>query len=154
MGLIFQPLYGQESYLKEYAIGNIKRTYCFYPSTLRMLNLSQNQEYNEMIQDIDKILVYNLDSAAIASASYLKVIERYKEAGFEEYASIWGSTNFFLYGSDDSEEMVGVFGQDDTAMAFYLKGTIGLQKIPTLMNTFQSSEFLNIMDLQINPIDD
>ncbi len=64
--------------------------------------------------------------------------------------SMWGgTTNFILYGKENKDEnqFVGVMKSEDAMYAFYLHGRIGWQKIPALMQSFQSDDVLNIFDL-------
>ncbi len=148
MGLVSQPLFAQESIIKEYASENKKKAYAFYPSTLRMVNLKNNEAYNEMISEINKLLVYMLDSSATASRSYTSVIDSYKEEGFEPYAEVWGKLNIYIYGKEGRKrQIVGVYGEEDRSFAFYLDGRISWQKIPTLIQTLESNDMLNLFEI-------
>jgi hypothetical protein len=147
---MFTTLKAQETPFKDYADAHKDRKYCFYPSTLRMLNRAHNPDYYVMVNDIEKLLVYTLDSAAKASHSYQAMITTYKKTGFEEYASITGGkTIFLLYGKENKHEnqFVGVMKNENAFYAFYLRGQVGWQKIPALMKTFESDDMINIFDL-------
>ncbi len=141
--------FSQEGPLKDFAESKSNTKFCLYPSTLRMLNLSQNPDYNEMVNDIEKLLIYQLDSAAMANQSFKEVIKGYENREFEEYASMsGGNQTFILLGNDRRKEIIGVFGQNkENLLMFYLKGTIGFQKIPTLMNSLRENDMINIFDL-------
>ena len=148
MGLA-EPLFAQESELKDYAEERRDRKFCFYPSTLRMINLSGNEEFNQMVKPIVKMLIYTLDSAAMAEKSYIKLPEKFQKNGFEEYITMYGAgNNMFVYGKESSEEMVGIVGVDEQVFAFYIRGNINWQKIPQLMTTMQENEILQIFDLK------
>lgn len=150
LAVIFPALKAQETPLKDYADAHKDRKFCFYPSTLRMINIAKNPDYYELVNGIEKLLVYTLDSAAKASQSYKSIITSYKKIGFEEYAAIsGGETNFFLYGKENKDEnqFVGVMKTEDGMYAFYLRGQIGWQKIPALMQSFQADDMINIFDL-------
>ena len=143
-------LKAQETPFKIYADANKERKFCFYPSTLRMINIAQNPDYNELVNGIEKLLVYTLDSTAKANQSYKAIITSYKKMGFEEYASIsGGNTNFFLYGKENKKEnqFVGVMKSEDAVYAFYVRGRIGWQKIPALMQSFKGDDMINIFQL-------
>ena len=147
---VLPSLKAQETPLKDYADAHKDRKFCFYPSTLRMINLSKNHDYNELVNGIEKMLVYTLDSAAKASQSYKSIITSYKKSGFEEYVSMsGGTTNFIMYGkeSKDENQFVGVMKSEDALYAFYLRGRIGWQNIPALMQSFQSDDMINIFEL-------
>jgi hypothetical protein len=147
---VLPSLKAQETPLKEYGDAHKDRKYCFYPSTLRMINIAKNPDYNGLVNGIEKLLIYTLDSAAKAGQSYKGLITSYKKTGFEEYVSVWGGkTNFILYGkeSKDENQFVGVMKSEDAMYAFYLRGRIGWQKIPALMQSFQADDMINIFDL-------
>lgn len=146
----FPSLKAQEAPFKVYGEAHKERKFCFYPSTLRMINIAQNPDYNELVNGIEKLLVYTLDSAAKASQSYKSIITSYKKIGFEEYVSVaGGKTNFILYGKENKDEnqFVGVMKSEDAMYAFYLRGRIGWQKIPALMQSFKSDDMINIFQL-------
>jgi hypothetical protein len=148
---LFRPVSGQEQPLKDYADAHKESKFCFYPSTLRMINIAQNPDYNDLVNGIEKLLVYSLDSSAKADQSYKDIINSYREIGFEEYAAMYGGkTNFFLYGKENKDEnqFVGVMKSEDEVYAFYMRGQIGWQKIPALMQNFQSEDVMNIFDLK------
>ncbi len=147
---VFPSLKAQETPFKAYADNHKDRKFCFYPSTLRMLNIAKNPDYYELVNGIEKLLVYTLDSAAKAGQSYKGLITPYKKIGFAEYVTVaGGKTNFILYGKENKgkAQFVGVMKNEDTMYAFYLRGRIGWQKIPALMQSFQSDDMINIFDL-------
>ena len=111
---------------------------------------TKNPDYNELVNGIEKLLVYTLDSAAKAGQSYKGLITSYKKLGFEEYVTmVGGKTNFILYGIENKDEnqFVGVMKSEDAMYAFYLRGRIGWQKIPALIQSFQADDMINIFDL-------
>jgi hypothetical protein len=147
---IFPSLKAQETPLKDYADSHKDRKFCFYPSTLRMINIAKNPDYNELVNGIEKLLVYTLDSAAKSGQSYKGLITSYKKIGFEEYVTMsGGKTNFILYGKENKGEnqYVGIMKSEDAMYAFYLRGRIGWQKIPALMQSFKADDMINIFDL-------
>lgn len=150
LAALFPSLRAQETPFKVYGDAHKDRKYCFYPSTLRMINIGQNPDYNELVNGIKKLLIYTLDSAAKAGPSYKGMIASYKKAGFDEYITMaGGKTTFILYGKENKGEnqFVGVMKSEDAMYAFYLRGRIGWQKIPAMMQSFQSDDIINIFDL-------
>jgi hypothetical protein len=147
---LLQPLRAQETLFKTYSDAHKERKFCFYPSTLRMINIAHNPDYNELVNGIEKLLVYTLDSAAKAGKSYKGLITSYKKIGFEEYVTVAGGKTYFtLYGKEykNGNQFVGVMQSEDAMYAFYLRGRIGWQKIPALMQSFKSDDMINIFDL-------
>ncbi|MEQ8470880.1 MAG: DUF4252 domain-containing protein [Marinoscillum sp.] len=150
-GLIIQPLSAQESILKEEIESKRDKKFALYPSTLRMVNLQQNEDYNQLVSGVEKLLIYTLDSATQANKSYTSISAKYLEAGFDEYASIFGGDmTLSILGktSRNSDEYVGYFAQKNGVFAFYLKGQIPWQKIPTLINNIQDLDVINFFDVK------
>lgn len=153
MAGLFGSLYAQEQPLKDYAEDRRERKFCLYPSTLRMINIKQNEDYNQMVSGIEKLLIYKLDSTARADKSYKEVISTYQELGFEEYIAVYGGGNtMYLYGNENNKpsEFIGVFKQTESemALAFYLRGNIGWEKIPDLIKSFEADDMLNLLDFK------
>ncbi|NOX85715.1 MAG: DUF4252 domain-containing protein, partial [Chlorobi bacterium] len=114
------PGFSQEQPLKDFAEDRKEMKLCFYPSTLRMINLAHNPDFDKMVSGIDKLLVYTLDSAARANHNYRQIITKYKGLGYEELASAsGGGLDLFIYGKDrrKENEYVGIIKQDDKLTA-------------------------------------
>ena len=146
--MLTNGLHAQESIVKDYVEGKATRSLCFYPSTLRMINLKNNEDFNELVSTVEKLLLYVLDSTHAASGSYLSLISEADEAGFEEYASMsGGSMAMYVLGKTSAKtDVIGVLDDSEKLYVLYLKGLPELQKIPALINAMQTqglSEFLN-----------
>lgn len=136
----------QDSILKDFAHQTRKPGFfypiCLYPSTLRMINISDDAEFNALVNDIEKILIYEMDSATVSQGTR-GWLETYEEVGFEEYLTLYGKQFAKIMGKDD--EMVGLLESDQSVYAFYLKGHIRLEKIPTLIGSLNSDDFIGII---------
>ena len=146
MGLL-QPLFAQQDIIAEYAdTSSSRRAYCFYPSTLRMLNVSKSEDFALMVKDIEKLVVYTLDSTAKAAHTFRPMLKQFKELGYEEYGHVWGGgINVEILGiEDDTPQLVGVFQNEGDLYAFYLLGVIDFMKIPSLLQNFESGDMINI----------
>jgi hypothetical protein len=144
------PLFAQEDLFKEFAEPYKSRKFCLYPSTLRMINLANNQDYNKLVSDVEKVLIYRLDSTAQAEKRYSKLIKDFESEGFEEYIRLFGQNNMLMLLGEEkssSSSFMGVFSSKEGVFCFYLTGKINWEKIPTLINTFQENEFLNLANL-------
>ncbi|MCB2208008.1 MAG: DUF4252 domain-containing protein [Bacteroidetes bacterium] len=143
----------QEQPLKDFAEDRKDRKFCFYPSTLRMVNLANNPDFDDLVSGIDKLLIYNLDSTARADKSYKEIITTYQELDFEEYASAYGGgLNFYVYGKENKKETeyIGVVKQDDLLTAFYMRGQIAMNKIPRLIQSMSEGDFINPFDFNLD----
>lgn len=151
-----QGAFSQEGPLKEFTEENPDAKLprfskiCLYPSTLRMINISQNPDYNELVGDIDKILIYVLDSAFIENTDVYSLMETYREIGYEEFASVKSTQQSLVVLGKGTEDVVGLMNGDgfSSTLLFYMKGKINWQKIPTLMKTLKSNDVVNIFQFR------
>lgn len=145
-----EPLLAQEDMFKDYAESHYERKYCLYPSTLRMINIKQNEDFNELASSFEKFLIYQLDSMSIAQKSYSKMISGFRNEGYEEYVTIFGGGNSTVILGKEMRvnELVGVVGLDDQLFAFFVKGNIAWQKIPTMINTLKDDDLFNVLDIK------
>ena len=151
LGLSFS-LVSQEQPLKDFAEDRRERKFCFYPSTLRMINIVNNPDFNELVSGIEKLLIYNLDSTTRAEKSYKEILTNYQELNYEEYASAYGGgINFYVYGNERRSftEYVGIIKRDEVLTAFYMRGNIALNKLPRLMQSMSEGDFINPFDFNI-----
>ncbi|MEM8895114.1 MAG: hypothetical protein AAGC88_11090 [Bacteroidota bacterium] len=148
--VLAQPLFAQESIFKDYAEEHNKRSYCLYPSTLRMINLQENEAFDDMASSFEKFLIYELDSISASNRSFNSMLSSFKEEGFEEYLTIIGAGNYTTVLGEEKRvnEMVGVFGIENQMFAFFLRGNIAWQKIPTLVNTLSENDLFNVLDMR------
>ncbi|MEM9328339.1 MAG: hypothetical protein AAGA85_21910 [Bacteroidota bacterium] len=141
------PLFAQEAPLKTYAEGANERKFCFYPSTLRMINVKGDPSYNEVINGISKVLVYKL-SVGKVDEPLRSVFAQYEDLGFDEYARLYGGGNdVILMGKErlGLDEYVGVAGMEGEYFAFYLKGDMRWDKIPGLLQGLSDNAVLSLL---------
>ena len=137
----------QESILKDFAEDRSDFKVCLYPSTLRMINIKKDSEFNELVNGVEKLLIYRLDSSTVKSKEYSKWTDQYRSNGYEEYITMSGMMNLVILGKDN--EFVGVTGRDGQVIAFYLRGVIAFQKIPKLVQTFEGGDMLSLITDQL-----
>ncbi|MFT4737795.1 MAG: hypothetical protein ACI8QD_002665 [Cyclobacteriaceae bacterium] len=149
MGLYSQSLLAQESILKDFAESRHESKYCLYPSTLRMLNLTQDPDFNILIAPIEKALFYQLDSAA---SGFDEVIDKYLSNGYETYMQMEGGVyDIHVLGKEGSTvEWTGIIVIEQEAFAFYVTGMVNWQKLPALTQTLQENDILNLFDFTRN----
>ena len=151
----FSPLFSQEGPIKSFGDTHSERKFCLYPSTLRMINFEQNEEVNDWVNGIRKILIYQLS----ADANYPELSEamnKYRSAGFEEYAQAFGGDRrLLLLGKEGRKDtFTGFAGADGSLYAFYITGSIRWEKIPIIIRQFQSNQLLNVFEFEPPEIDD
>lgn len=117
-----------------------------YPSTLRMINIANNQGFDEMVKDIEKIVFYKLpgrDNREIRELA-ARFIE---EEDFEELMTLSSKEETVYLLGDDSDEIVALVRTDGDFLALNLQGMIGIHKIPELINSLNSDNFLNVFEI-------
>lgn len=142
--LISFQLSAQESIIKEYLEDRSEVKICLYPSTLRMINIKKDPAFYDLVNDVEKLLIYTLDSS---DDSFTDWTNEYRDLGYEEYITMTGKVNLIILGND--EEYVGVSGSGGRSAAFYLRGAIAFQKIPELIKTFEGGDMLGILTDQL-----
>lgn len=140
--------FGQEAILKEFAESRRDFKICLYPSTLRMMNIKKDPAFNELVNGIEKLLIYRLDSSTVATKEYTNWTNEYLDNDFEEYMSMTGAMNLIILGKEDAE-YVGVTGSNGQVIAFYLRGAIAFEKIPKLIQTFEGGDILSLLTDQL-----
>lgn len=149
--MTFLSVNAQESRFKDFVENHKTKSYCLYPSTIRMLNIGNNKEFDELVTGVKKLLIYKLDSISIADKLYNNMLDDFKSVNFEEIISMSGggnTTNVLLSPEEADSEIVGVFISDDVSVAFFMEGEIALEKIPGIITNFNNEDFINIIDFK------
>lgn len=149
IGGLLSPALAQEQILKDFAETRHDSKYAFYPSTLRMINLTKNPDYEALVSGIEKILIYSLDSTSLAEKSYVGLPDAYTKVGFEEYVRMFGGDyQLTLLGKEGREnEFFGLFAEKESVYAFHLRGDIAWEKVTSLISALRNNELLNLNDL-------
>ncbi|MEP2274832.1 MAG: DUF4252 domain-containing protein [Reichenbachiella sp.] len=129
----------------------------FYPSTLRMVNLDNNEEFNRLIQDIEKLIFFKMNGKFENIDLYNLVNQLQSNEDFEEYVVVEGPTKkFYLLGREKPTETVGIALLDNEHYVFDVAGSLELKELPKLYqyisendSTFQNkfSSILGLMEM-------
>ncbi|WP_420580856.1 hypothetical protein [Reichenbachiella sp.] len=128
----------------------------FYPSTLRMVNLDNNEEFNRLIQDIEKLVFFKMNGKFETIDMYNLVNQLQSNEAFEEYVVVDGPTKkFYLLGREKPAETIGLALMNEEHFVFDIAGSLELKELPKLYqyisendSTFQSkfSQILGLME--------
>ena len=128
----------------------------FYPSTLRMVNLDKNEEFNRLIQDIEKLVFFKMNGKFENIDMYNLVNQLQSDEAFEEYVVVDGPTKkFYLLGREKPAETIGLALMNEEHFVFDIAGSLELKELPKLYqyisendSTFQSkfSQILGLME--------
>jgi hypothetical protein len=116
----------------------------FYNNTLRMLNQSGDKEFDELIQDIEKMkfLMISKDSN-FGSTEYKRLVSDYKTESFEEImSSRYEGRNFDVFLKEQNGKTQGmVVTVNDSTNLYVLDiiGSISLDNVTKLFSTIDES---------------
>lgn len=116
----------------------------FYKNTLRMLNQTENEEFDELIKDIEKMKFLVIDkSDEFQSADYKKLVKDYNGEDYEEImTSRFQGKNFdvLLKEKNGSTKGMVVLANDSTNLyVLDILGKVELNKVTKLFSTIDDS---------------
>lgn len=125
------------------------RQYVVYPSTLRMVNLEHNEEYDELVNEFRKGQFFSLSNNK-ENSSLVKDLENdLILEGFEEammYKS--GDQDVTVYICERKiPRIAAILKSDSIFNIIQVEGLINIAKIPKLMEDFDESDYINVLDV-------
>ena len=122
----------------------------FYPSTLRMINLERNVEFDEMIRGIKKARFFRLDSGQVTKDDLLKFRDELSGHGFEEIMMVKNKElDMQVWGIEKRTPQTVVISKNDNEVYLVeVDGMINIAKIPKLTETLNKNAFLDVMNLK------
>ena len=117
----------------------------FYNNTLRMLNQTNDPNFDEIIKDIEKMkfLLIKKDEKNFNTAGYKQLISEYKAEAFEEImTSRFEGKNFdvFLKEKDGKTKgMLVLVNDTESLYVLDILGSINVTKVTDLYNTIDKS---------------
>jgi len=122
----------------------------FYPSTLRMINLERNQEFDEMIRHVKKARFFRMDSGSVTKEDLQSLTAKLSEYGFEEIMMVRNKKmDMRIWGLDRrTPETIVISKNGYEVMLLEVEGMINVAKLPKIMESFNENAFLNVLDLK------
>jgi len=117
----------------------------FYKNTLRMLNQTDDKEFDELIKDIEKMkfLMIDKNESKFSKADYTKLLAGYKSESYEEMmTSRFEGRSFDVYLREKDGDVKGtiILANDSTSLfVLDIIGKIALDKAPALFKTIDGS---------------
>ena len=117
----------------------------FYRNTLRMLNQSEDKDFDELVKDIEKMRFLMIDKAnsKFGSEEYKKLLAGYISEDYEEImAGRFEGRNFNVYMKEKNGEVKGtvLLANDSTSlMVLDILGKVSLDKAPQLFKAIDGS---------------
>jgi len=122
----------------------------FYPSTLRMVNLERNEEFDEMIREVKKARFFKMDSAAVSNDDLKQLSSELTEDGFEEIMFLKNrEMDIRVWGLEKRiPETIIISKSGYEVMLLEVNGMINVAKIPKIMESFSENSFLDVLNLK------
>lgn len=122
----------------------------FYPSTLRMVNLERNEEFDEMIRNVKKARFFRMDSGAVTKTDLQKLSAKLTEDGFEEIMFLKNKEmDLRVWGIEKRIPETIIISKDGhEVMLLEVNGMINIAKIPKIMESFNENAFLDVLNLK------
>jgi hypothetical protein len=113
----------------------------FYNNTLRMINQKDDQEFDALIKDIEKMKFLMIQKDDFGNDDYKKLISDYKSESFEEMmTSRHEGKNFDVYMKDGkSKGMIVAVNDAENLYVLDIVGSIPLNKVTTLFKEIDES---------------
>jgi len=113
----------------------------FYNNTLRMINQTDDKEFDALIKDIEKMKFLIIKKEDFGKEDYKKLISDYKAESFEEMmTSRHEGKNFDVYMKDGkSKGMIVAVNDSENLYVLDIVGSIPLNKVTTFFKEIDSS---------------
>ena len=113
----------------------------FYNNTLRMINQTDDKEFDALVKDIEKMKFLIIKKDDFAKEDYKKLISDYKSESFEEMmTSRHDGKNFDVYMKDGkSKGMIVAVNDSENLYVLDIVGSIPLNKVTTLFKEIDES---------------
>ncbi|MBX7127406.1 MAG: DUF4252 domain-containing protein [Cyclobacteriaceae bacterium] len=118
----------------------------FYNNTLRMINQTEDKDFDELIRDIEKMkfLLIDKDSLHFSKADYAKLVKEYKAAGYEGMVNArMEGRNFDVCVRQSGSKVKGtiiLINDDKNLYVLDVLGSVPMAKVSSLFNLMEGSE--------------
>ncbi|MCA6073692.1 DUF4252 domain-containing protein [Fulvivirga sedimenti] len=122
----------------------------FYRNSLRMLNMKDNPQLDELIRDIEKMKFLRISKSEsdFDKNQYKDLVGKYHNEEFEDLMTIrseGSNLNVFIKEKDKvTKGLVILLDNDDDFAILDIKGAVPLDRVAELMNYVRSTEDLDL----------
>lgn len=116
------------------------RKLCFYPTTLRMVNLTKDESFNEMIQDIDKLRIFISDNPEkpVKKEEISTLRKGIKSEDYKDMIQVnQGKQVIYVFVKENHEKPTGFAGivySENSFMLIDVEGYLSPEVITRLIN--------------------
>jgi hypothetical protein len=114
----------------------------FYKNSLRMLNQTENKDFDEMVKNIDKLkfLMVDKSTRGFGSKEYQKLLSDYRAENYESaMTGRMEGRSFDVYIKDKPRGTVVLVNDSTNLYVLDMIGTIDASKVGTLFSTIDKS---------------
>ena len=113
----------------------------FYNNTLRMINQTEDPEFDALIKDVEKLKFLMIDKQGFSKSEYKKLLTEYKAESFEEMmTSRHQGKNFDVYMKNgQSKGMIVAVSDSSSLYVLDIVGSIPLNKVTKFFSTIDES---------------
>ncbi len=149
----------QSKVINEWKAGNkIESTYCFYPSTLRMVNVQRDPAFDKLVKPIRKMVFMNMSPDSIERKDLRIAANRMiNEEQYETYAEVDGPDNaLFVLGKEDKTYTCILAYNEAEYYMLEIEGMIDIMQLSKLYEKVSTQDstsqlgMLNVLDLMNN----
>ena len=118
----------------------------FYNNTLKMLNMEDNAEFDELIKDIDKMKFIRVDKndRGIDKNKFQELVNQYHQEDFEDLMTMrQEEMNINVYIKEKKGVTTGLvllMDDDESLSILDIKGAVPLNKLANLVSKVQNME--------------
>ena len=122
--------------------GKANRSFYLYPSTLRMINLEDIEEFNEMIKDLKKVIFLRMEPEQFGKADLITLKSEFMaENRFEEYLIIENTDRqVYILGRDKPVETVILTNIDEGCYLATIEGSLDLLQLPRFLQILSEND--------------
>ena len=120
-----------------------------YPSTIRMLNLGRNQDFDEIVKDIRKARIFKLDSGTVSPMDLRQLSDVLKQKGYDDLLTFQRNDLDLQVLSLEKPvpEFLIISMQKGSCLLVEIEGLINVARIPKLVDSFEKNAYLDILHL-------
>lgn len=126
----------------------MQREFYVYPSTLRMANLEENEEFNSFIKDFREGQYFIFDKNNENKHIIEDLKSEMQEEGFEEAMTLQDrERNVSVYIQETKvPKIAAIIEEDSTFNIIQIKGIVNITKLPGIIQNYNSDDFFNVID--------
>ena len=132
----------------------IERTFFFYPSILRIINLKDNPDYYDFIRNVNKLVVFRMDEEFTKDNIENLRFRLSREEHFEEYARVnLKGQQIYLLGKEDLDQWILIIHAEGKYYIADIVGQVDFWSLNKLMRSMAvdssgaGQDFLDVFSL-------